>query len=197
MNSIKIIIKELYSLFYLLHFIIYIFSKKRELIKEDIKARIKDAKSEPNHYAIFAMCMRDRYFRSLYYYRIGEISKYISWTTKQDITYIIDDKCIIGGGMYNPHSYATIIHAKRIGCFFSHRQCTTIGNKVDGRNDLIPTIGNHVTLGANVVIIGNISIGNNVVVGAGSVITKDIPDNATVVGNPARILSFRELNKIH
>ncbi|MDE6093947.1 MAG: maltose O-acetyltransferase, partial [Muribaculaceae bacterium] len=31
-------------------------------------------------------------------------------------------------------------------------------------------------------------VGNNVVIGAGSVVTKDIPDNAVVGGNPARII---------
>lgn len=55
-------------------------------------------------------------------------------------------------------------------------------------NNLIPTIGNNVTLGASVIIIGDIHIGNNVIVGAGTVITKDVPDNCTVVGNPMRIL---------
>ena len=51
-----------------------------------------------------------------------------------------------------------------------------------------PTIGNNVTLGANVVIIGPVSIGNNVIVGAGSVVVKDIPDDVIVAGNPAKII---------
>lgn len=37
-------------------------------------------------------------------------------------------------------------------------------------------------------MIGNVIIGNNVVVGAGTVVTKSIPDNCTVVGNPMRII---------
>lgn len=37
-------------------------------------------------------------------------------------------------------------------------------------------------------MIGDITIGNNVVIGAGSVVTKSVPDNCTVVGNPARII---------
>lgn len=43
-------------------------------------------------------------------------------------------------------------------------------------------IGNNVELGANVVIIGDITIGNNVTIGAGSVVLDSIPDNALVVG---------------
>ena len=41
---------------------------------------------------------------------------------------------------------------------------------------------------ANSVVFGNIKIGNNVTIGAGSVVTKDIPDNCVVAGNPARII---------
>ena len=68
------------------------------------------------------------------------------------------------------------------------RQCTTIGNKRDGRNDLIPTIGDNVVMGANVCIIGDVVIGDNVIIGAGSVVVNDVPSNCVVVGNPARII---------
>ena len=39
------------------------------------------------------------------------------------------------------------------------------------------------------IVIGDISIGNNVSIGAGAVVVKDVPDNFTVVGNPARIIN--------
>lgn len=55
------------------------------------------------------------------------------------------------------------------------------------RNIFYNRIGN-TFIGASVIIIGDIHIGNNVIVGAGTVITKDVPDNCTVVGNPMRIL---------
>ena len=44
-------------------------------------------------------------------------------------------------------------------------------------------------LRANVVIIGSVSIGNNVIIGAGTVVTKDVPDNTIIVGNPARVIN--------
>lgn len=111
----------------------------------------------------------------------------MEWYSTGCKTFIINCP-IIGEGSYFPHAFSTIVHAKSIGRNFSCRQCTTIGNKIDGRNDLVPTIGDNVTIGANVVIIGDIKIGNNVVIGAGSVVVKDIPDNCIAVGNPARVI---------
>ena len=49
-------------------------------------------------------------------------------------------------------------------------------------------IGNKVWIGANVVVLPGVSIGDGAVVGAGSVVTKDVPDNTVVVGNPARVV---------
>ena len=48
------------------------------------------------------------------------------------------------------------------------------------------TIGNNVRIGSNSTLLP-VKIGNNVIIGAGSVVTKDIPDNCIVYGNPARI----------
>lgn len=43
------------------------------------------------------------------------------------------------------------------------------------------------SLGANATILGGVRIGSNAMVGAGSVVTRDVPDNAIVYGNPATI----------
>ena len=48
------------------------------------------------------------------------------------------------------------------------------------------TIGKDVAIGTNATIMGGVTIGDGAMVGAGSVVTKDVPPGATVVGNPAR-----------
>ena len=58
------------------------------------------------------------------------------------------------------------------------------------------TIGRSTFIGANAVIRQGINIGNNVMIGAGTVIVKDIPDNATVIGNPARSLVKKSVRKL-
>jgi UDP-2-acetamido-3-amino-2,3-dideoxy-glucuronate N-acetyltransferase len=50
------------------------------------------------------------------------------------------------------------------------------------------TIKRGATIGSGVTLLGGITVGENAIVGAGSVVTKDVPPNATVAGNPARIL---------
>ncbi len=57
------------------------------------------------------------------------------------------------------------------------------------------TIGNDVWLGSNVLITNNSNIGNGVIAGAGTIITKDVPDYAIVVGSPARIIRYRYSDK--
>jgi acetyltransferase-like isoleucine patch superfamily enzyme len=54
------------------------------------------------------------------------------------------------------------------------------------------SIGDDVWIGANVTILKGVNIANGVVIGAGSVVIKDIPEYAIVVGNPARIIKYRE-----
>ena len=49
-------------------------------------------------------------------------------------------------------------------------------------------IGNDVFIGAKSVILPNVRIGNKVIIGAGTIITRDIPDNSVVVGNPCQVV---------
>lgn len=44
------------------------------------------------------------------------------------------------------------------------------------------------SIGSGVTILANVTVGENSIVGAGSVVTKDVPPNSVVAGNPARIL---------
>lgn len=46
------------------------------------------------------------------------------------------------------------------------------------------------SIGSGVKILSNVTVGENAIVGAGSVVTKDVPANAVVAGNPARVLRF-------
>ncbi len=49
-------------------------------------------------------------------------------------------------------------------------------------------IGNNVWIGGNATILPGVTIGDNAVIGAGSVVTKDVPSDVVVGGNPARVI---------
>lgn len=51
-------------------------------------------------------------------------------------------------------------------------------------------IQNNASIGANATLLPSINIGANAMVGAGSVVTEDVPENAVVTGNPAKIIRY-------
>lgn len=95
----------------------------------------------------------------------------------------------IGYGLYIGHGGPIVVNPTTVignNCNFS--QFTTIGSNYDKA----ATIGDNTYIGPNVCIIEDVKIGNNVTIGAGSVVTKDIPDNATAVGNYAKVINYNE-----
>jgi serine O-acetyltransferase len=58
----------------------------------------------------------------------------------------------------------------------------TLGGKEFTRAKRHPTIGNNVMIGAESIVLGNITVGDNVQIGAGSVVTKDVAPNSVVIG---------------
>ena len=51
-------------------------------------------------------------------------------------------------------------------------------------------IGENTWIGDNVVVLPGVKIGKNVIIGANAVVTKDISDNVTAVGVPARTIEY-------
>ncbi|AIR62990.1 colanic acid biosynthesis acetyltransferase WcaB [Cedecea neteri] len=100
--------------------------------------------------------------------------------------YEIQAGATIGRRFTIHHGYAVVINKFVVaGDDFTIRHGVTIGNR--GNSLACPVIGNGVELGANVIIVGDITLGNNVSVGAGSVVLDSVPDNALVVGEKARV----------
>ena len=99
----------------------------------------------------------------------------------------------IGKGIAIWHGYGAVIHCNKIGDNCSFYQNVTVGRgKYRGNGTEIPNIGNGVSVYAGAIVIGGVTIGDNCKIGAGAVVTKDVPPNSTVIGNPMRIIQHKE-----
>lgn len=131
------------------------------------------------------VCTRQRVFRNLFYYRMGEYkSVFIKWLMPPERT--LNIWCpSIGEGCHFEHNYATYLNAESIGKNFYCLQLVTLGNDKHGKR---PTIGHDVKIFTGATVFGGVTIGNHVTIGAGAVVSSDVPDGCTVAGNPARIV---------
>ena len=164
---------------------IAIFLIKKKSIATDL-LKVQDGK--PTVLNFIKACTRERTFRNLFYYRIGEyLSAPIKWLLPPEHTLTI--WCPqIGPGAHFEHNYATYLNAESIGSNFYCLQLVTLGNGKGGR----PTIGDNVSIYTGSTVYGGIRIGNNVKIAAGSIVFHDVPDNCIVAGNPAVVVKTLE-----
>ncbi|KRO09690.1 serine O-acetyltransferase [Paucilactobacillus hokkaidonensis] len=89
---------------------------------------------------------------------------------------VIGETAIVG-------NYVTILHG------------VTLGSRYNNDGPRHPRISDHVLVGANALLLGPITVGSYAKVGAGSVVLHDVPKNATIVGNPGRVVN-REIKLV-
>lgn len=156
------------------HLLFYMFTSKRKLIKSDIGGGKK----------LIYHLVYDKAYRNVFYYRLGKIHFLFSWLLPRCSYTRINQNMSIGEDFYMEHAFNTFLNAKRIGSHFRCYHNVTVGQK----GGKIPTIGNYVTISCGASVLGDVVVGNNVNIGAGCVVVKNVPDNCTVIGNPAVIV---------
>ncbi len=96
----------------------------------------------------------------------------------------------IGRGIFIDHGMGVVFgETSEIGDGCTIYQGVTLGGTSLSHGKRHPTLGRNVVVGVNSSVLGAIVLGDNAKVGGGSVVVKDVPANATVVGVPARVVA--------
>lgn len=113
------------------------------------------------------------------------ISQLARWLTGIEI----HPSAKIGTGFFIDHGMGVVIgETAEVGDYVTLFQGVTLGGTGKERGKRHPTLGNHVVVGAGAKILGGITIGDNVKIGANSVVLKNVSANSTVIGVPARVI---------
>ena len=134
-------------------------------------------------------------FRVLIYYKISHylykkkryfLARFICEVAKRRTGIEIHPGALIGKRLFIDHGFGVVIGETAI----IHDDVTifhgvTLGGTGKDKGKRHPTVMSNVLIGAGAIVLGNITIGNNAKIGANSVVLKDVSPNTTVVGIPS------------
>ena len=102
----------------------------------------------------------------------------------------------LGQGLFIDHGMGLVIgETAEVGENVSLLQGVTLGGTSVRREKRHPTLGDNVTVGAGASILGGFTIGAGSRIGAGSVVVREVPENAVVVGVPGRV-TYRDGRRV-
>ncbi len=131
------------------------------------------------------------------------IARFISQRTKHKTGIEIHPGAKIGKALFIDHGMGVVIgETTEIGDYCTIYQNVTLGGTGKDQGKRHPTIGNNVLIGAGAKVLGPIKVGNNARIAAGAVVLEEVPDNATAVGVPAKVVRINgikpsSLDQIH
>lgn len=164
-------------------------------LKEDIKV-IYD--NDPAAKNIFEVILCYPGLHALLAYRVSHkmhklnipfIPRFICYLTRIVTGIEIHPAAVIGNRFFIDHGEGVVIgETTVIGDDVLIYQQVTLGGTGKELGKRHPTLGNGVIVGAGAKVLGNITIGDHSRIGAGSVVVDDVPEYATVIGVPGRIV---------
>ncbi|MCF6157050.1 MAG: serine O-acetyltransferase [wastewater metagenome] len=172
-------------------------------LKEDINAALQNdpaAKSKLEiilcYPGVHALCM---YRISHYLWKKGWVvlARFISHVNRFLTGIEIHPAAEIGHGVFIDHGMGVVIGETAIvgdGCLIY--KGVVLGGTTMEKTKRHPELGKRVIIGSNACVLGHITVGDHVRIGSGSVVVKDVPPHATVVGVPGRIIEQRK-KKLH
>lgn len=164
-------------------------------IKDDIKTIYdKDPAARNIFEVIFCYpglhaLLAHRFSHKLYKMKVPFLPRFISFVMRMLTGIEIHPGATIGDKFFIDHGQGVVIgETTIIGDDVLIYQQVTLGGTGKDLGKRHPTIGDGVIIGAGAKVLGNITIGNYSRIGAGSVVIDDVPEHATVVGIPGKIV---------
>lgn len=143
-----------------------------------------------------ALCLH-RLAHWLHLHKVSFIPRFISHWGRFLTGIEIHPGAKIGKGVFIDHGMGVVIgETAIIGDYALIYQGVTLGGTGKESGKRHPTLGNNVVVGAGAKVLGNIQISDRVRIGAGSIVLRDVPPDATVVGIPGRIIAPKSSNHI-
>ncbi len=186
--------------------VLYMFDKlKAEL--DAVIARDPAARSRLEVYFLYSGFKAIRaYRRANWFYKkdMKLIARYISQRSRRKTGIEIHPGATIGKNLFIDHGMGVVIgETTIIGDNCTLYQNVTLGGTGKEHGKRHPTLGNNVLVGAGAKVLGPFKVGDNSRVAAGAVVLDEVPDNATAVGVPARIVRINgtrvceDLDQVH
>lgn len=179
-------------------------------LKEDLDAvmeRDPAARSRAEVFFLYAGFKAVRaHRRANWFYRhnMKFIARFISQHSRKKTGIEIHPGAKIGKGLFIDHGMGVVIgETTEIGDNCTLYQNVTLGGTGKDHGKRHPTLGDNVLIGAGAKVLGPFRVGNNARVAAGAVVLNEVPDDATAVGVPARVVRIggkrvcEQMDQIH
>lgn len=169
-----------------------------ETIKTDLNTVLEKDPAARNRAEVFltysgfhSICMY-RFAHFLYLHNYKLCARIVSQFSRFLTGIEIHPAAKIGNGVFIDHGAGVVIgETAEIGNDCTIYQGVTLGGTGKDKGKRHPTLKNGVMVAAGAKILGPFTVGKHAKIGAGSVVLKEVPDNATVVGVPGRVVRIK------
>ena len=171
-------------------------------LREDIKAVLDRDPAARTGIEVFLLypginaVMWHRAAHFLYKHNMKFLARWISQTVRFFTGIEIHPAAKIGRRFFIDHGMGVVIgETAEIGDDCTIYQGVTLGGTGKDTGKRHPTIGNNVMVGSGAKVLGPFTVGDNAKIAAGAVVLDTVPENATAVGVPARIIYTGDAKK--
>ena len=133
-----------------------------------------------------------------YRHNLKFLARWISQRSRRKTGIEIHPAAQIGRGLFIDHGMGVVIgETTQIGDNCTLYQGVTLGGTGKDQGKRHPTLGNNVLVGAGAKVLGPFTVGDNARVAAGAVVLDAVPEDATAVGVPARVVKIGNQRVVH